>query len=115
MSKHILKTPEGKKVVVDLQTDIQLYESPVNPPNTGSDYTRGEDLFAHKTRSNNWYYYLHYWSMWQGEKPRIELITKDNAEKFLIHIASKIDHAALTESEIKLAEEHGFKLFDEDA
>jgi len=73
----ILKTPEGKVVRINTKTDVCLYNAPHNPPNTGTSYTTGVDLYAHKARSGQIYFYKYAWSMWQGESSSTWLITKE--------------------------------------
>jgi len=80
----ILLTQDEKKVKVDTGSDIQLYSAPHNPPNTGTRYTSGTDLYFHRARSGNEYYYTHDWSMWQGSEDSFELISKEKAENILL-------------------------------
>jgi len=80
----ILKTPDGKRVKINPPTDICLYESPENPPNTGTVYTRGSDLFAHRARSSTWYFYIVHWSMWQGGRRKISISFGGLRKKFYI-------------------------------
>ncbi len=84
MSKQLLMTPEGKKVLIDTNSDIILYDAPHNPPNTGTAYTSGTDLFIHRARSGTNYFYAYYWSMWEGEGSRRELVSEDQAKKFIL-------------------------------
>lgn len=115
MAKKVLRTQDGKKVVIDVSKDSKLYESPVNPPNTGTRYTTGTDLLAHKARSGNVYFYFYRWSMWQGDEDSFELIDKDTAEEFLIKRAGLSGWAGLTEREIERAAEFGIDLMEETA
>lgn len=111
----VLMTPERKRVVIDPSSDIALYESPHNPPNTGTDFTRGEDLYVHKARSGTLYYYTYAWSMWQGDEPRYRLITPGEAREFLLQCAGYTGWAELSPKELALAEEHFPGIFEEDA
>jgi len=112
----ILKTDEGKIVKVDMDKDICLYQSPVNPPNTGTDYTRGTNLYAHKTRKGNWYYYTHNWSMWEREEDFIELVSRKNAISILQHKATLSGYSELDKHETEKAIEHfGEDIFEETA
>ncbi len=95
----ILKTPDGKRVKINPPTDICLYESPENPPNTGTVYTRGSDLFAHRARSSTWYFYIVHWSMWQGEEGRYQLVSEDRARNFILERASNVGWSEITDSE----------------
>ncbi len=79
----ILTNHEGKKIKLS-KTDPCLFHAARNPPNTGTNYTRGVDLYAHLTRTGNWYYYTYTWSMWQGEQEDYNLLTESKAKKFVI-------------------------------
>lgn len=112
-NKIVLKTPENKIIIVDTNTDPQLYAAPVNPPNTGTTYTTGEDLYAHKAKSGNIYFYIYSWSMWQGAQPNCKLISKEGAIEFTTDKAGLIGVAELTESEAEKAKEFGIDMFNE--
>jgi hypothetical protein len=111
----VLKTPEGKRVVTDTSKDIRLYKAPRNPPNTGSKYTSGTDLYAHKARSGVFYYYSYTWSMWQGSEDTYRLMTAEEVKELLIDLAALAGHDRLDDDEIKIAEEHFPGIFEEDA
>jgi hypothetical protein len=111
---YILMTPENKKVVINLSTDTCLFDAPHNPSNTGTRYTSGTDLYTHKARSGNNYYYKYHWSMWQGTESHYELITDEEAKQFLLEKASLADYG-LSQGEIDRALEFFPDLFDEDA
>ena len=115
MTKHVLRTHDSKKVVIDVSKDVTLYSAPVNPPNTGSQYTRGTDLLAHTARSGNVYFYLYRWSMWQGSEDAFELCSKTTAEEFLTKKAGLSGWAAIDEHEIEKAKEFGIDLLEETA
>ena len=113
--KHVLRTQDDKKVVIDVEKDVKLYRSPVNPPNTGTRYTSGTDLLAHTARSGNVYFYFYNWSMWEGHEDSFELCSKDSAEKFLTRKAGLSGWAGLDEHEIETAKKYGFDLLEETA
>jgi hypothetical protein len=115
MGIYILRTPEGKIVRVDTDRDEPLYEAPRNPPNTGTAYTRGTDLYRHVARSGRAYYYLVHWSMWQGEEPSLELINEERAKNFLINKAGATGWSKLSDEEMRRAEELFPGIFDETA
>jgi len=115
MVKKVLRTQDKKRVVIDFSTDTKLYDSPMNPPNTGTRFTTGIDLHAHKARSGNMYFYTHSWSMWQGDQEEFKLITKDQAEEFLLDKMALSYPAEMTTEEIEKAKEYGFDLLIEDA
>ena len=115
MAKHVLRTQDGKKAVIDATKDAALYRAPVNPPNTGTRYTSGTDLLAHTARSGTVYFYLYRWSMWQGSEDSFELIDKETAEAFLTKKAGLAGWATLDEREIETAKEYGFDILEETA
>ncbi|MCW3994942.1 MAG: hypothetical protein NWE98_02180 [Candidatus Bathyarchaeota archaeon] len=108
-------SPENKKVCITPKTDERLYAAPVNPPNTGTTYTSGVDLFRHVTRNRNVYYYLYEWSLWQGVENRYRLITEQEAKDFLLRALGWTGWAALDEQELKRVQELFPDLFEEDA
>ena len=111
--KVVLKTPEEKIVVVNLRTDEQLYAAPQNPPNTGTAYLTGTDLYRHVARSGRAYYYLYHWSMWQGSVDTYNLISEDEAKAFLIKKAGGSCWTRPSEEEMKRIEEVFPGIFDE--
>lgn len=112
----ILLTEEGKRVQIDPTQDTELYDSPQNPPDTGIEFTRGVDLYAHKARSGKWYFYFRHWSMWQGEAEEIYLINKDEAIGFLQQKAAASGPAEISEKEMRRAVEIlGEDIFSETA
>ncbi len=115
MNEKVLKTPDGKRAVVNRNRDICLYDSPNNPPNTGTKYTSGTDLLAHKARSGTVYFYLYNWSMWQGSEDSYELINAETAKEFLLEKAGLTGWAELADSEKERAEEYFPGIFEEDA
>ena len=113
---ELLMTPDGKKVKIDMQKDFNLYDAPHNPPNTGTSYTAGTDLYAHKARSGNMYYYTYYWSMWQGAESELHLIDEDDAKDFILErISSGGDYISSGVDEIACQRLWGDDFFDEDA
>ncbi len=111
----ILRTPEGKKVAINPRDDEQLYSAPRNPPNTGTAYTAGTDLYVHRARSGRNYFYTHSWSMWQGTEDSYNLLTEDEAKEFLLSKAESSGHTELGSGERDRAEELFPGLCDEDA
>jgi hypothetical protein len=71
------------RYVLNTKTDEEIYNTNVTNPD-GRDVTRGTDLYAHKGKNGNIIFYLQHWSRWQGEYGSIEVITKEQAENFLI-------------------------------
>ena len=113
--KHVLRTQDGKKVVIDVSKDATLYRCPVNPPGSGTSGFTGTDLLAHKARSGNVYFYFHHWSMWQGDEDSFELIDRSTAEEFLVKRAGLSGWAGLDEREIERAKEFGLDIMEETA
>jgi len=111
----ILRTPEGKKVVINPREDERLYDAPRNPPNTGTAYTSGTDLYRHVARSGNAYYYTYSWSMWQGSEASYELIDEDEVKEFLLDKAQCTGVGRISGAEWNRAEELFPGLFSEDA
>lgn len=113
--KRVLTT-DGKRVIVNTETDTKLYDAPVNPPNTGLAYTRGDDLYIHRTANGNMVYYIYHWSLWQGEGESVEIITPEEAESFLIAKLGKTGWDSLSEDEANRIEKlTGLSLLTETA
>jgi len=110
----VLKTPDGKKVVVNRNTDERLYKAPENI-NIGVDTTRGTDLYRHVSRKGYVYYYFYRWSMWQGETCDYQLISEEEAIEFLLEKAGLSYPLGLSDSESKRAAELFPDIFVEDA
>jgi len=112
---HVLKTPDGKKVVINRETDECLFKAARNPPDTGTAYTSGVDLYRHVSRKGNVYYYTFGWSMWQGSVDTYELISEQQAKLFLLNHMMLTGWNKLDEDEQKRAEELFPGIFAEDA
>lgn len=113
--KHVLLNENGERVVIDMKKDECLYSAPVNPPNTGTAFTRGTDLYAHKAQSGKVYFYANRWSLWQGEEGGIRLMTKEEAEEFLTEKLSLTGCGALDEADAAKCEAYGLDLLTETA
>lgn len=111
----VLMTPEGKRVIVDRDRDMCLLRAPRNPPNTGTRYTTGIDLYAHKSRSGKWYFYRYRWSMWQGDEDSFELISEEEAKAIFISRMGGSYWVRPTDAEIRRALEFWPDLLQEDA
>jgi hypothetical protein len=111
----VLMTPEQKKVVVNLSADECLYESPRNLPTTGSPFSSGVDLYAHKAQSGAIYYYTCAWSMMEGSKPEINLLSEKAAKKFLIERAGLAGYEYLIYKKSEKFEKYFPGIFEEDA
>jgi len=111
----ILRTPDNKKVVVDTERDENLYHAPRNPSNTGTRFTSGSDLYYHKARSGNGYFYTYHWSMWRGECSYLTLLSNETAKEILLEKNNGNDYNGLEEEVIKRAEGLFPGIFDEDA
>lgn len=112
----ILLTNDNKKVKINPTADLALYKAPKNPPNTGTKYLTGVDLYAHKARSGNWYYYTYSWSLWQGSEDHAELVSSEKAIDFLLQRATLLGPAGLNDIDIRIINEYfGKDIFAEDA
>lgn len=114
-TKSVFKTEGGKKVVIDYAKDRKIYRSPRNPANTGTEFTRGEDLIMHIARSGKRYFLLSRWSMWQGDNPQDELISEEQAKEFLIEKAGIVGWGGIDENDMKEIEEIFPGIFEETA
>ncbi len=88
---------------------------PITPPNTGTAYTSGTDLYQHEARSGKKYYYTYSWSMWQGTEDHYELITEEAAKDFILKRASQAGYVADGVKEDNCRALWGNDFFDEDA
>ena len=111
----VLMTPENKRVVINTETDECLYSAPVNPPNTGTAYTTGTDMYRHIARSGKAYYYTYTWSLWQGACDQFTLITEDEAKQMLLEAAGWTGYSELSDFERQRIMEIFPGIFEEDA
>jgi len=111
----LLKTKEGKIVKVDMEKDTCLYQAPVNPPHTGTAFTRGTNLYAHKTEKGGLYFYAYDWTMWDKESDSIYLVSEKEAREFLIEKAGIMSWGGLNPEEMDTAEEFFPGIFEETA
>jgi len=111
----ILRAEEGKIVKIDTDVDLCLYKAPVNPPNTGTNYTRGRDLYVHTTKKGSVYFYVYEWSMWDRESDSIFLVSEKEARELLINKAGVMGWGELSEDEIETAEKFFPGIFEETA
>jgi len=81
--KITLNTADNKVVVVQPRSDKCLFAAPRISVIRDKKMMDGIDLFYHRSRSGNEYYYLFSWSMNPEIKPKYELISKDQADQFL--------------------------------
>jgi len=111
----VLMTPEQKRVVVNLSADECLYESPHNLPATGPPFSSGTDLYAHMAQSGAIYYYTYAWSMKKGSKSEFNLLSEEDAKKFLIERAGLAGYEHLISKKDEKFEKYFPGIFDEDA
>ncbi len=102
------------RVILNTEKDECLYKAPVNPPNTGTKYTRGSDLYVHRSKKGNLYFYFYRWSLWQGEEDSIQLISHKDTEEFLQEHIGGTWGLTLTEAE-EIEKKYGFNLTEETA
>ncbi len=107
---------DGKRAVLDTKLDTCLYKAPVNPPNTGTSYTRGTDLYLHNTKNGRKVFYEYHWSMWQGEESGINVISVEEAKEFLEIKAGLTGWGRVSEEELEeIKELTGIDLLEETA
>lgn len=106
MAKHVLRTNDGKKVVIDVEKDSCIFED------RRHNATRGVDLHAHKAKSGKNYFYLYRWSQWENEPTTVDLCTKEEAEAFLIERSTC---GFVCDYEIETAAEYGIDILEETA
>lgn len=113
----VLMTPESKKVVVNLSADECLYESPHNLPTTGkgSPSSSCVDLYAHMAQSGRIYFYTHAWSLKERTKSEFQLISEEDAKKFLIERAGLAGYEYLISKKDEKFEKYFPGIFEEDA
>ena len=75
---------EGKKVLLDTEEDEGLlYGNKLHVRRTGQyNATRWISLYAKKCKDGTTVYYLYHVSQWQGESCYIDMISKEEAERF---------------------------------
>ncbi|MEM1950433.1 MAG: hypothetical protein QXI43_00155 [Candidatus Nitrosocaldus sp.] len=112
--KHIIKD-NGKKIIIDTNADVCLYWAPRNPPNTGTKYLEGTDLYLHKTKSGAQVFYLVHWSMWQGSETTYRVVSEDEAKEFFETKLSRSGWEYPNQDEIDRAKSLWPDLFEEDA
>lgn len=115
MNSIVVRTDDGKKVVLNIRKDLQLYAAPVNPANTGRDYLEGVDLYLHRSTAGMHYFYEYYWSLWQGSEPRVHLLSQAEAEDFLLERAGYTGYGAISSGERAVILEYFPDLFTETA
>jgi len=112
--QKVIKEQDGTRWIADTKTDIKLYDAPVNPPNTGTTYTSGTDLYAHRTRTHGPRFYKLHWSMWQGTESTIEPVSQVEAQEFLENCVG--DYFGFpNKEETELLKEWGFDILTETA
>lgn len=113
--KYVFETEEGR-VVIDMSKDVCLYRAPRNPPNTGTDFTDGTDIYLHKTKKGKEVFYFYHWTMWQGCRKRIEIVTKNEVVDELLRHAGKTGWDGLDEEDyVFIKEQIGIDLLEETA
>jgi hypothetical protein len=77
------------RYVLNTKTDECIYmKSRVRP--SGRDNWEGSDLYAHKGKNGNIIFYRYSWTRWQDGHSYITVLSKNEAEDFLIE-ATKYD------------------------
>lgn len=88
-----LKTIDGKRVSVERL--IEAARTHRNPPNTGTKYTQGNDLYFVKSKNGEMYFFKYFWSMWQGVESNWTPISIDDAEE-LFNELNNGDYSSIT-------------------
>ena len=71
------------RYVLNTKTDECIYNrNPTNPD--GRDVWEGTDLYAHTGKNGNIVFYLEHWTRWQGAYDSVDVVSKQEAENFLI-------------------------------
>lgn len=110
----VFRTEDGARYVVDIQKDTALYKAPENPPNTGSRYTSGIDLYVHETAHHGPQFYKYHWSMWQGSEDYYVPVSKEEATQFLEDMTG--DYNDFPDADdVELCAKFGIKLLEETA
>jgi hypothetical protein len=102
---------DGKKAIVDPFLDARILEvgdsTGLNTVYSDYENTRATVLMAHATKNGRTVYYLYHWTRWEGERDRIEALTKEQALDWLM----KNYHFA-EESDIEAAEKYGLEVHE---
>jgi hypothetical protein len=110
----VFRLEDGTRFVADVRKDTALYQAPENPPNTGSRYTAGTNLYVHETKSHGNQFYKYRWSMWQGSESVYEYVTKEQAIEFLESVCG--DYNGFPDSaDTSMLKEYGIDLLEETA
>jgi hypothetical protein len=111
---RIIRLDDGTRYVADIKKDVQLYNAPSNPPNTGSKYTSGIDLHVHVTKKHGPQFYKYHWSMWQGTESWYQPVSRDEAIEFLEDMSDDYNGFP-DEDDLELLKEYGIDLVQETA
>ncbi|MBO3801786.1 MAG: hypothetical protein JTT12_05660 [Candidatus Brockarchaeota archaeon] len=107
MTKHIFRTEDQKKIVLDPDQDISVYEE------DRAFKERGTDLYLHITKKNNKVFYLLHWTTNEHEPDRIEIVTEEEARTFFELKTQIVGFGYPTDKEIQYAQELWHDLFEE--
>lgn len=104
---------DGKKAVVDTKLDEKIYSAPANPPNTGTRYTNGTDIYFHVCKDGREVFYAYDWTMWQGTEEVWRVIDRAEVEAYIIDQIGG-QYTDPSERELTKLEELGFNFFEEE-
>ena len=74
---------DGIELVLDTDVDIPLYSAPRSTDDETSAYVRGKDLYLREAKEDQKIFYIHQWSLVQGEDESLSLLPNRQAERFL--------------------------------
>lgn len=74
---------DGTEIVLDTDIDTQLYSAPRSSDDETSAYVRGKDLYLREAKEDQKIFYIHRWSLVQGEDESLSLLPNRQAERFL--------------------------------
>ncbi len=111
----ILMTSDNKKVVINLDEDTFLFKDIRIARGTEILLKSGTDLFTHKAKSGQNYFYRHEWSKQAGAPDFYTLMTNEEVKAFILKRAGDPMRGALTEENIKAAQKEFPDIFDETA
>jgi hypothetical protein len=101
--KRVVRTDKGT-VILDTATDVVLYATPCKDKDPR--FVRGTDMYVHRSKAGNIYYYLQDWAQWHAEEGPIRVVTQEEAIKFLQDRVG--DGSGFPdERQMKLLEEYG--------
>lgn len=69
-------------MMLDTEKDHKVWSGQKNYLESHGSCNRWKDFYVHKCKDGSVVYYMAHRTLWQGERNYIELITKDEAQRF---------------------------------